>query len=34
MDEMEAKHEIERIASDDELVREIAQASLKNQLTE
>lgn len=34
MDEMEAQHEIERIASDDELVREIAQASLKNQLTE
>jgi DNA-directed RNA polymerase subunit omega len=29
MDEMEAKHEIEKIASDDELVREIAQASLK-----
>lgn len=29
MDEMEAQHEIEKIASDDELVREIAQASLK-----
>lgn len=29
MDEMEAQHEIERIASDDELVREIAQASLR-----
>jgi DNA-directed RNA polymerase subunit omega len=31
MDEMEAQHEIEKIASDDELVREIAQASLKFQ---
>jgi len=29
MDEMEAQHEIEKIASDDELVRDIAQASLK-----
>ncbi len=29
MDEMEAQHEIDRIAADDELVREIAQASLK-----
>ena len=29
MDEMEAQHEIEKIASDDELVREIAQASLR-----
>ncbi len=29
MDEMEAQHEIDRIASDDELVREIAQASLR-----
>ncbi len=34
MDEMEAQHEIDRIASDDELVREIAQASLKIQATE
>ncbi len=29
MDEMEAQREIEKIASDDELVREIAQASLR-----
>jgi DNA-directed RNA polymerase subunit omega len=34
MDEMEAQHEIEKIASDDELVREIAQASLKFQAGE
>ena len=34
MDEMEAQHEIERIASDDELVREIAQASLKAEIAE
>jgi DNA-directed RNA polymerase subunit omega len=34
MDEMEAQHEIERIASDDELVREIAQASLKREMSE
>jgi len=31
MDEMEAQHEIEKIASDDELVRDIAQASLRFQ---
>ena len=34
MDEMEAQHEIDRIAADDELVREIAQASLKIEATE
>ncbi len=34
MDEMEAQHEIDKIASDDELVREIAQASLKIEATE
>ncbi len=34
MDEMEAQHEIDRIASDDELVREIAQASLKIEAAE
>ena len=34
LDEMEAQHEIERIASDDELVREIAQASLKAEIAE
>ena len=34
MDDMEAQREIERIASDDELVRDIAQASLNNQMTE
>ena len=34
MDEMEAQREIERITNDDQLVREIAQASLKNEITE
>ncbi len=34
MDEMEAQHEIDRIAADDELVREIAQASLKIEAAE
>jgi len=34
MDEMEAQHEIERIASDDQLVRDIAQASLRNEVSE
>ncbi len=34
MDEMEAQHEIDRIASDDELVREIAQASLRAEAAE
>jgi len=34
MDEMEAQHEIERITSEDELVRDIAQASLNNAVTE
>ncbi len=34
MDEMEAKREIERITNDDQLVREIAQASLNNEITE
>ena len=34
MDDMEAQHEIERITSEDELVREIAQASLLNQAEE
>jgi DNA-directed RNA polymerase subunit omega len=29
MDEMEAQREIERISTDDQLIREIAQASLK-----
>jgi DNA-directed RNA polymerase subunit omega len=28
MDEMEAKHELEKIGSDDDLIRQIAQASL------
>lgn len=28
MDEMEEKHELEKIASDDDLIRQIAQASL------
>lgn len=28
MDEMEAKHELEKIATDDDLIRQIAQASL------
>lgn len=31
MDEMEAQREIERISTDDQLIREIAQASLRNQ---
>ena len=30
MDNMEAQHEIERLTSEDELVRDIAQASLNN----
>jgi DNA-directed RNA polymerase subunit omega len=34
MDEMEAQREFERITNDDQLVREIAQASLKNEITE
>jgi DNA-directed RNA polymerase subunit omega len=34
MDEMEAQREIERITNDDQLVREIAQASLKHEITE
>jgi len=34
MDEMEAQREIERITNDDQLVREIAQASLNNEITE
>jgi len=34
MDEMEAQREIERITNDDQLVREIAQASLNNEVTE
>jgi len=34
MDEMEAQHEMERITSEDELVREIAQASLNSVITE
>ncbi len=31
MDEMETQREIERISTDDQLIREIAQASLRNQ---
>ncbi len=31
MDEMEAQREIERISTDDQLIREIAQESLKTQ---
>ena len=34
MDEMETRREIERISNDDQLVREIAQASLINEITE
>ncbi|MDH3630724.1 MAG: DNA-directed RNA polymerase subunit omega [Gammaproteobacteria bacterium] len=34
MDEMEAKAEIEKISTDDDLIRQIAQASLINQETE
>ncbi len=34
MDEMEAQREIERITNDDQLVREIAQASLNIESTE
>ena len=34
MDELEAQREIERITNDDQLVREIAQASLNNEITE
>ena len=34
MDEMEAQREFERITNDDQLVREIAQASLKNEIAE
>jgi len=34
MDEMEAQREMERITSEDELVREIAQASLNSVITE
>ncbi len=34
MDEMEAKAEIEKIATDDDLIRQIAQASLKAEQTE
>jgi len=34
MDEMEAQREFERITNDDQLVREIAQASLNNEITE
>jgi len=34
MDEMEAQREIERITNDDQLVREIAQASLNTEITE
>ncbi len=34
MDEMEAQREIERITTDDELVREIARASLRNEISE
>ena len=30
MDDMEARHEMERMTSEDELVRDIARASLKN----
>ncbi len=31
MDEMEAQAEIEKIATDDDLIRQIAQASLENE---
>jgi DNA-directed RNA polymerase subunit omega len=31
MDEMEAQREMERISTDDQLIREIAQASLRNE---
>lgn len=34
MDEMEAKREIERISTDDDLIRQIAQASLDNEQME
>jgi DNA-directed RNA polymerase subunit omega len=34
MDEMEAQREIERISSDDDLIRQIAQASLDNEQME
>ncbi|RLA14614.1 MAG: DNA-directed RNA polymerase subunit omega [Gammaproteobacteria bacterium] len=34
MDEMEQQRELERITNDDQLVREIAQASLNNEITE
>ena len=34
MDEMEAKAEIEKISTDDDLIRQIAQASLVNEETE
>ena len=34
MDEMEAKREIERISTDDDLIRQIAQASLENEQME
>ena len=34
MDEMEAQREIERITNDDQLVREIAQASLNHEVPE
>jgi DNA-directed RNA polymerase subunit omega len=34
MDEMETRREIERITNDDQLVREIAQASLINEIAE
>jgi len=34
MDEMEAQREMERITNDDQLVREIAQASLNSEITE
>jgi DNA-directed RNA polymerase subunit omega len=34
MDEMEAQREIERITNDDQLIREIAQASLNKEITE
>jgi hypothetical protein len=34
MDEMEAQREMERLTSEDELVRDIAQASLNSVITE
>jgi len=34
MDEMEAKAEIEKISTDDDLIRQIAQASMINEETE